>query len=100
MVGYTSDGIAIHEPTKRLSWSTDGGLRGFDLARNIGLTNTTESGAGEFLLSTRPTTRMGNQLTTKQKNVDELSGFFGILKTLDKFSFIQFIGIVKVPRLN
>ena len=47
MVGYRSDGISNEEQTRSLSWSTDGGLRGFDLARNQGLNNTTEYGAGD-----------------------------------------------------
>ena len=42
MVGYTSDGITNQEQTRWLSWSTDGALRKFDLARNPYLRNTTE----------------------------------------------------------
>ena len=34
MVGYTSDGKSNQEQISCLSWSTDGGLRGFELARN------------------------------------------------------------------
>ena len=37
MVGYTSDGISNQEQTRRLSWIVVGGVRGFDLARNAGL---------------------------------------------------------------
>ena len=37
MVGYTSDGISNQEQTRRLSRIVDGGVRGFDLARNPGL---------------------------------------------------------------
>ena len=51
MVGYTT------EQTRWLSWNVGGGVRGFDLARNPGLNNTTEYGAGEFPLPTRPMIR-------------------------------------------
>ena len=54
MVGYTSDGISKQEQTRWLSWNMDGGLRGYDLARNRGLSNNTEFGAGEFPLPIRP----------------------------------------------
>ena len=60
MVGYTSDGVSNQEQTRWLSWSTDGGLRGFDPARNPGLSNTTEYGAGESPLPSRPITRRHN----------------------------------------
>ena len=53
MVGYTSDGISNQEQTRWLSWNKDGGVRGFDLARNPGLNNYTEYGAGEFSLPIR-----------------------------------------------
>ena len=46
MVCNTSDGISNQEQTRWLSWRTDGGPRGFDLARNPGLNNTTEYGGG------------------------------------------------------
>ena len=36
-VGYSSEGISNHEQTRLMSWSTDGGLRGYHLARNPGL---------------------------------------------------------------
>ena len=48
MVGYTSDGISNQEQTRWLSWSSNGGLRVLDLARNPGWINITEYGAGEF----------------------------------------------------
>ena len=54
MIGYTSEGISNQEQTRWLSWNVDGGVRGFDLARNPGLNNNTEYGAGEFPLPTRP----------------------------------------------
>ena len=54
MVGYTTEGISNQEQTKWLPWNVDGGVRGFDLARNPGLGNTTEYGAGEFPLPVRP----------------------------------------------
>ena len=31
-----------------ISWNVDGGVRGFDFARSLGLSNTMEYGAGEF----------------------------------------------------
>ena len=48
MVDYTTEGISNREQTRWLSWNADGGVRGFDLARNPGLSNNTEHGAGEF----------------------------------------------------
>ena len=66
---YTSDGISNQEQTKWLSWNTDGGLRGFDLARNPGLSNTTEYGAGEFHLQTRPATRTAAQSSSKPASI-------------------------------
>ena len=43
----------------------DGGIRGFDLARNPGLSNNTEYGAGEFPLPTRPSARSTGQSSSK-----------------------------------
>ena len=34
MIGYTTEGISNQEQTRWLSWNVDGGVRGFDLARN------------------------------------------------------------------
>ena len=65
MVGYTTDGISNQEQTKWLSWNVDGGVRGFDLARNPGFSNDTEYGAGEFPLPTRPPARSAGQSTSK-----------------------------------
>ena len=42
MVGYTTEGISNQEQTRWLSWNVDGGVRGFDLARNPGSGNNTE----------------------------------------------------------
>ena len=53
-VGYTTEGISNQEQTRWLSWNVDGGVRGFDLARNPGLSNNTEYGAVEFPLPARP----------------------------------------------
>ena len=64
MVGYTTDGISNQEQTRWLSWNVDGGVRGFDLARNPGLSNSTEYGAGEFPLPTRPSARSAGQSTS------------------------------------
>ena len=48
MMDYTLNGISNQEQTMWLSWNVDGGVWGFDLARNTGLSKTTEYGAGEF----------------------------------------------------
>ena len=65
MVGYTTEGISNQEQTRWLSWNVDGGVRGFDLVRNPGLSNNTEYGAGEFPLPTRPSARSASQSTSK-----------------------------------
>ena len=65
MVGYTTEGISNQEQTRWLSWNVDGGVRGFDLARNPGLNNTTEYGAGEFPLPTRPRVGSAAQSTSR-----------------------------------
>ena len=65
MVGYTTDGISNQEQTRWLSWNVDGAVRGFDLARNPGLSNNTEYGAGEFPLPIRPSVRSTGQSTSK-----------------------------------
>ena len=65
MVGYTTDGISNQEQTRWLSWNVDGGVKGFDLARNPGLSNNTEYGAGEFPLPTRPSAWSAGQHTSK-----------------------------------
>ena len=65
MVGYTTDGIYNQEQTRWLSWNVDGAIRGFDSARNPGLSNNTEDGAGEFPLPVRPSVRSTGQSTSK-----------------------------------
>ena len=65
MVGYTTEGISNQEQTRWLSWNVDGDVRGFDLARNSGLNNNIEYGAGEFPLPTRPPVRSAGQSTSK-----------------------------------
>ena len=65
MVGYPSDGISNQEQIRWLSWNVDGGVRGLDLARNPGLSITTEYGAGEFPLPTKPPTGTDTQSTSK-----------------------------------
>ena len=65
MVGYTTEGISNQEQTRWLSWNVDGGVRGFDLVRNPGLSNNTEYGAGEFPLPTIPSARSASQSTSK-----------------------------------
>ena len=69
MVGYTTDGISNQEQTRWLSWNVDGGVRGFDLARNPGLSNNTEYGAGEFKLPIRPSARSAGQSTSKSPSM-------------------------------
>ena len=65
MVDYTTEGISNQEQTRWLSWNVDGGVRRFELARNPGLSNNTEYGAGEFPLPTRPSARSASQSTSK-----------------------------------
>ena len=65
MVGYTTDGKSNQEQTRWLSWNVVGGVRGFNLAKNSGLNNNTEYGAGEFPLPTRPPARSAGQSTSK-----------------------------------
>ena len=65
MVGYTTEGISNQEQTRWLCWNVDGGVRGFDLVKNHGLSNNTEYGAGEFPLPTRPSARSASQSTSK-----------------------------------
>ena len=65
MVGYTTEGISNQEQTRWLSWNVDRGVRGFDLARNPGLSNNTEYGAGEFPLPVRPSARSASQSTSR-----------------------------------
>ena len=69
MVGYTTDGISNQEQTRWLSWNVDGAIRGFDLARNPGLSNNTEYGAGEFPLPVRPSVRSTGQSTSKTPSI-------------------------------
>ena len=69
MVGYTTEGISNQELTRWLSWNVDGGVRGFDLARNPGLSNNTDYGAGEFPLPTRLSARSAGQSTSKQPSM-------------------------------
>ena len=61
MVGYTTEGIFNQEQTRWLSWNVDGGVRGFDLARNPGLGNNTEYGP----LPVRPSARSASQSTSR-----------------------------------
>ena len=65
MVGYTTEGISNQEQTRWLSSNVDGGMRGFDLARNPGLSNNLDYGAEEFPLPTRPPARSAGQSTSK-----------------------------------
>ena len=65
MVGYTTEGISNQKQTRWLSSNVDGGVRGFDLARNHELNNTTEYGAGEFPLPARPPLGPAGQYTSR-----------------------------------
>ena len=67
MVGYTTEGISNREQTRWLSWNVNGGVRGFDLARNPGLSNNTEYGAEEFPLPVRPSTSKPPSMTRAQQ---------------------------------
>ena len=64
----------------------DVGVRGFDLARNSGLSNNTEYGAGEFPLPTRPSARSASQSTskppsmTRTQQTDEMYPYLSNLK--------------------
>ena len=69
MVGYTTEGISNQEQTRWLFWNVDGGVRGFDLARNPGLSNNTEYGAGVFPLPIRPSARSAGQSTSKTSSM-------------------------------
>ena len=69
MIGYTTDGISNQEQTRWLSWNVDVGVRGFDLARNPGLSNNIEYVAGEFPLPTRPSARSAGQHTSKTSSM-------------------------------
>ena len=72
MIGYTTEGISNQEQTRWLSWNVDGGVRGFDLARNPGLNNNTEYGAGEFPLPTRPTVRSTSQSSSRVPSMSRM----------------------------
>ena len=69
MVGYTLDGISNQKQTRWLSWNVDRGVRGFDLARNPGLCNTTEYGAGEPPFPTKPLAGTGTQSASKASSL-------------------------------
>ena len=69
MFGYTTEGISNQEQTRWLSWNVDRGIRGFDLARNPGLGNNTEYGAGKFPLPIRPSSRSAGQSTSKMPSM-------------------------------
>ena len=91
MVGYTTDGISNQEQTRWLSWNVDGGVRGFDLARNPGLSNNTEYGAGKFPLPTRSSVKSAGQSTSKppsmtraQQNEEAYSDLSNMKRELEK----------------
>ena len=65
MVGYTLEGVSNQEQTRWLSWNVDGGVRGFDLARNPGLSNNTKIDVGEFPLPTRPSAGFAAKSTSR-----------------------------------
>ena len=69
MFGYTTDGISNQEQTRRMSWNVDGGIMGFDLARNPCLDNNIEYGAREFPLPIRPSARSMGQSTSRMPSM-------------------------------
>ena len=69
MVDYTTEGISNQEQTRWLSWNVDGGVRGFNLARNPGLNNNTEYGAGDFPLPARPPAGLAAQSTSRPSSM-------------------------------
>ena len=69
VVGYTTEGISNQEQTRWLPWKVDGGVSGFDLARNPGCSNNTEYGAGEFPLSARPPAGLAVQSTSRPSSM-------------------------------
>ena len=69
MVGYTMEEISNQEQTRWLSWNVEGGVRGFDLARNTGLNNNTEYGEGEFPLPARPPAGLAAQSTSRPSSM-------------------------------
>ena len=68
-LGYTLDEILNQEQTRWLSCNVDGGARGFHLARNPGLSNTTEYGTGEFPLPIKPLAGTGTQSTSQTSSM-------------------------------
>ena len=69
MFGYTTEGISNPERTRWFSSNVDGGVRGFDLARNPGLSNNTEYGAGKFPLPARPPAGLAAQSTIRPSSM-------------------------------
>ena len=69
IVGYTTEGIYNQEQTRWLSWTVDGGVRGFDLARTPGFSNNTEYGAGEYPLPARPPAGLAAQSTSRPSSM-------------------------------
>ena len=64
MVGYTTDGISNQEQTRWLSWNVAGGVRGFDLARNPGLSNNTAQGSSHY----QPDHQQGQRANTRVRH--------------------------------
>ena len=69
MVGYTMERISNQEQTRWLSWNVDGGVMGFDLARNPDLSNNTEYGAEKFPLPARPPAGLAAQSTSRPSSM-------------------------------
>ena len=69
MVGYTLDGISNQEQTRWLTCSSEGGLRGFDLARKSWLEQNYGTGASQFPFPSRQGTRTGAQSTSKPASI-------------------------------
>ena len=74
MVGYTTEGISNQEQTRWSSWNVDGG----DLARNPGMSNNTEYGAGEFPLPARPPAEFAAQFTSRPSSKHPKEAYPGL----------------------
>ena len=74
----------------------DGGLRGYDFARNPGgLSNNTEYGAGEFPLPTRPPAGAGTQSTSKPPSMFRSQQTEESYPDLSKLSPVQILMYLK-----
>ena len=92
--GYKSKGISNRENSRWPALNPDAGLRGHDLVRNPGLSNTTECGVGDFPLLDEHPFKSGPSSAVKISSVTEiraqhaegefLSDKFGLKRELKK----------------